>query len=254
MAEKIWQGSVCWRGTVGLIKPNHRPGSTEDLIRLLPEGIGVIPLHLDIRNGTREQFTSSIPDYEQKVAFLAELGADQIHPAGAPPFFLLGYQGEVDLLAGWERKYGVPVFTNGTTQVNALHAFGAKKMLGFSYFRGEMNRTFADYFRGAGFDVADMLGYDVDFDKVQTLSSREVYRWIKHEFMKHRNVDAIYMLGPAWPTLDIIDTLEQDLGVPVVHHITAQSWEIQRRLQVKQPYQNVGRLLRELPAVPGEAD
>jgi maleate isomerase len=250
MSEKIWEGNVCWRGTVGLIKPTYRPGSTEDLIRLLPQGIGVIPLHLDLRTGTREQFTSSIPEYEEKVAMLAELGAELVHPAGAPPFFLLGYHGEVELLAGWEKKYGVPVFTNGTTQVNALHAFGAKRMIGFSYFRGEMNRTFADYFREAGFDVADMLGLDIDFDKVQTVASREVYRWIKQEFRKHKGIEAVYMLGPGWLTLDIIDTLEQDLEVPVVHHITAQSWEIQRRLMVRQPFQGFGRLLREMPPMP----
>jgi maleate isomerase len=251
MAEtSTWKGSACWRGTVGLIKPNFRPGSTEDLIRLLPKGVGVIPVHLDMRQGTRQQFESSIPEYERYAAFLAELGADLIHPAGAPPFFLLGYEGEVRLLDSWERKYGVPVFTNGTTQVNALKAFGAKRMLGFSYFRGEMNKTFGDYFRQAGFDVADMQGYDVDFDKVQTLGSHAVYSWIKHHFRQHRGIEAIYMLGPAWDTLDIIDLIERDMGVPVVHHLPAQSWEIQRRLLVNEPMQGVGRLLGEMPQLP----
>lgn len=250
MSEKPWGGNVCWRGTVGVIKPTYRPTSIEDLIRLLPQGIGVIPTQLDLRTGTREQFTSSIPDYEAKVAMLAGLGAELIHPAGAPPFFLLGYRGESELLARWEEKYGVPVFSNGTTQINALNAFGAKRMIGFSYFRGEMNRTFADYFREAGFDVADMLGYDVDFDKVQTVASREVYSWIKKAFRQHKGIDAIYMLGPGWHTLDIIDLLEQDLGVPVVHHIPAQSWEIQRRLLVRQPQDGFGRLLREMPRLP----
>ena len=33
-----------WRGVGGDIKPTHRPGSLEEFIKLLPEGIGVIPL------------------------------------------------------------------------------------------------------------------------------------------------------------------------------------------------------------------
>ena len=33
-----------WRGVVGCVKPTHRPGSLEEFIRLLPEGIGVVPL------------------------------------------------------------------------------------------------------------------------------------------------------------------------------------------------------------------
>ena len=97
--------TTCWRGTVGLIKPNFRPGSTEDLIRMLPDGIGVIPLHLELDKGTRGQFENAIPAYEKRVAKLAELEADIIHPAGSPPFQVLGYRGELELMKKWEKKY-----------------------------------------------------------------------------------------------------------------------------------------------------
>ena len=55
------------------------------------------------------------------------------------------------------------------------------------------------------------------------------------------------MLGPAWGALDMIEKLEQDLGVPVVHAIPAQSWDIQRHLHVRQPVAGFGRLAAELP-------
>jgi len=237
----------CWRGTVGLIKPNYRPGSTEDLIRMLPEGIGVIPLHIDIDKGSRKQFEASIPDYEKMVAKLAELEADIIHPAGSPPFQILGYRGEQALMKRWEKKYKRPVFTNGMTQVNAFRAFKARRIVGASYFPAELNRSFAQYFRQAGIEVLAMQGVDVPFDKVQTLASTEVYRFIKKMFLAHRKAQAIYILGPAWRTLDIIEPLEGDLGVPVVHHLPAQAWEIQKRLNVRAPAQGLGRLLREMP-------
>ena len=236
-----------WRGTVGIIKPTLRPGSIEDLIRILPDGIGMVLTHIDIRTGTRSEFEQVIPHYEAKVAELALADVDIIHPAGAPPFFLLGYQGEQDLLQRWSAKYGKPVFTNGTTQVNALHAFGAKSFVGASYFPGDINMAYAEYFRQAGFDVRDMQGMDVAFDRVQTLSSREVYKFIRAMFLKHPDVDAIYMLGSGWKTMDIIEMMEDDFGVPVVHHIPAQSWEIQKRLHVRQKVKGYGRLLAEMP-------
>lgn len=237
----------CWRGTVGLIKPNFRPGSTEDLIRLLPQGIGVIPLHINLNKGTRTQFEGSLPAYEEKVAELVEHGADIIHPAGSPPFQILGYKGELALMRQWERKYKRPIFTNGMTQVNALNALKAKRIVGASYFPAEMNKSFGKYFEQAGFDVLEMEGMDIEFDKVQTLAGTEIYAFVKVLFLKHQKVDAIYLLGPAWPTLGIIETLEQDTGVPVVQHITAQSWEIQKRLHVRQPFNGYGRLMREMP-------
>ena len=240
----------CWRGTVGLIKPNYRPGSTEDLIRMLPEGVGVVPVHIDIDQGTRKQFEASIPDYEKWVAKLADLGVDIIHPAGSPPFQILGYDGEQKLIQGWETKYKRPVFTNGQNQVNAFRALNVKRIVGTSYFPAALNKAFADYFVQAGFDVLAMEGVDIEFGKVQTLSGTEIYRHVKKLCIANPTVEAIYILGPAWRTLDIIEPLERDLGVPVVHHLPAQAWEVMKRLRVNEPKDGLGRLLREMPPLP----
>jgi maleate cis-trans isomerase len=91
-----------------------------------------------------------------------------------------------------------------------------------------------------------MVGLDVDFQKVQEFSSQQIYRWIKRHFMKNRTAQAIYMLGPAWRTLDIIEPLERDCGVPVVHAVPAQCWDTQRHLNVCEPVQGFGRLLAEM--------
>ena len=45
-----------WRGIIGIIKPTMRPGGLEDMIRILPEGIGVIPLFNNITRGDRTEF------------------------------------------------------------------------------------------------------------------------------------------------------------------------------------------------------
>jgi maleate isomerase len=82
---------------------------------------------------------------------------------------------------------------------------------------------------------------------VQTLSGTEVYRFIKKMFLANRGAEGIYILGPAWRTLDIIEMLEQDLGVPVIHAIPAQCWDIQRHLNVRQPIKGFGRLIAEMP-------
>jgi len=67
-----------WRGVVGDIKPTHRPGSLEEFIKLLPDGIGVIPLTVGISSGTEQEFHAVLADYQQKAAQLAELRVDLI--------------------------------------------------------------------------------------------------------------------------------------------------------------------------------
>jgi maleate cis-trans isomerase len=235
-----------WRGLVGVIKPTMRPGSLEELIRMLPEGIGVLPLFLDIKQGTTEEFKRSTAPFEPLVARLAEQGCDLIHPEGAPPFMLLGRKGEAELLEAWEKRYGVPLFTSGTNHVRALRALKVRTFVGATYFVGDIDKLFAAYFIEAGFEVLAMEGLPVAFDKVGQLSPHDVYAHIKRMFLKHRDAEAIYMLGSGWRVLPVIELLEQDLGVPVVHPVAARCWEIQRRLTIRQPVSGYGRLLAEM--------
>jgi maleate isomerase len=81
---------------------------------------------------------------------------------------------------------------------------------------------------------------------VQELSGEQVYAHIKRNFLK-KGADVIYMLGSGWRTLDIVQTLERDLGVPVVHPVTARVWEFQKRLHVREPVAGYGHLLEALP-------
>ena len=141
-----------WRGMVGTVKPTKGSGSLEELIRMLPDGIGVIPLFNNIRHGTIGEFSGVLPSYEEKVAELAADKVDVIHPAGTPPFMLLGYRKEQELIAAWEKKYGVPIFTSGSNQVRALKALGVKKFVGIGY-DFEDTSIVDRYFTDAGFKV-----------------------------------------------------------------------------------------------------
>jgi maleate isomerase len=236
-----------WRGTVGMINPTMRPGVTEEVIRLLPEGIGLLPLFLDIRRGVADEFETVMPAYERNVALLAEHGCDLIHPVGAPPFMMLGRAAEARLVADWEQRYGTTIFTVAQNHVAALTALQARTLVGATYFSGPINDVFAKYLTDAGFAVRAMAGIEVPFDKVQDLSGEQVYAHIKRNFLKAGGTDAIYMLGSGWRTLSIIEMLEQDLQVPVVHPITARVWEIQKRLHVRQPIAGYGHMLQALP-------
>lgn len=235
-------------GTVGVIKPTYRPGSLEEFIRLLPEGIGVIPLFIDIRRGTPEEFASVLGAVEERVAKLAEIGVDLIHPEGAPPFMQLGVAGERELVRGWEERFHVPIVTASQTQTLAMRALGMRRIVGATYFTGEINDVFSRYFTEAGFDVMAMAGIDVPFDGVGHLRPRDVFDHTVRAFRASPGADGIYLLGSGWRVLGIVGDLERECRVPVLHAVTARVWAVQTRLGVREPRAGYGRLLAELPA------
>jgi maleate isomerase len=238
-----------WRGVVGIVHPTRRPGAVESLIRILPDGIGVSNLHLNVREGSKKEFQSAIDAYEKNVAEFAEDGVDLIHPMGAPPFMLLGFKGEARVIAGWEKKYKVPMFTSGQNHVRAMKALGIRKFIGASY-SAVQNKIVVDYMTEAGFEVASMEPIDVPFDQASHISPEMLYTHIKKLHRRSPKADGIYIQGSAWRVERVVELLEQDLGLPVVHANIARAWEVQKRLCVNQPLKGFGRLYAELPPLP----
>jgi maleate isomerase len=236
----------CWRGMVGIIKPTKGSSSLVELIKMLPDGIGVIPLFNNVRHGKIEEFQAAIPAYEEKIAELAQDKVDLIHPAGTPPFMLLGYDGERKIIETWEKQFGIPIFTSGTNQVAAMKALKIKKFVGIGY-DFEDTSIVARYFTDAGFEVLELEKLPGPWEEVGRLSAKDIYFQARKLFLRHRGAEGIYFQGGKLRILDIIEPLEQDLGVPVLHPGVAQCWEIQKRLRVRQPRTGYGQLLKQLP-------
>jgi maleate cis-trans isomerase len=237
-----------WRGFVGCIKPRAHDISLAQMIRLLPEGIGVAAVYLNLAEGTREELGNSYATYERNIAYLAAQRCDTIAIEGAPPFMILGPDGEAKMVDGWKEKYKTDMFTSSQNQVNVLRAMKIKKILGITAFGADMNKSYAKYFEDCGIGVLAMEGMQVDFRAIPDVPVEVIYGFIKKKFLEHPGAEGIYILGSGLDALGLVAVLESDLGVPVVQPIAARIWEIQRRLHVRQPIKGYGTLLETLPA------
>lgn len=239
-----------YRGVVGDIKPRPDGSSLVDMIRLLPDGIGVIPVFLNLQEGSRQEYGSAYDTYERHIAYLAAQKCNVIAIEGAPPFMLLGPAREAEMVDGWKRRYQTDMFTSSQNQVNAFRALKAKRILGITSGSGgpEMNQVYAKYFADTGFDVVAMEGMGVEFRSVPTVPPEMIGAFIKRTFAEHQGADAVYILGSSLEALPLIAPLERELGVPIVQAVAARIWEIQRRLNIREPIKGYGRLLETLPA------
>jgi maleate cis-trans isomerase len=233
---------------IGVIKPTTTSHSLDDLAALLPDDIEMIPEYMGFAYKTLDEFRASMPIYAEKVALVAEKGADLIHPEGAPPFMLQGLAAETDYVREWEARHKVPVFTTGTTQVAALKALGIQRFIGLTPFSGELADAFRQYFIDAGFQVL-FMGKPVEEEgDVYDLTTDQIRDRIIDAYRKvGGDSQALYILGSGWRVLDVIEEIEAALGVPVLHPVVVRCWYILTLLGRAEPIAGKGRLLATMP-------
>src|SRR3972149_7138516 len=237
-----------WRGTVGLVKPTYRAGSLERFIRLMPDGVGIIPRYVGVRSGTEREFQEALAIAEEGVAELAKLRVDLVVIQGVPPIMLRGFKFDAELVNTLQGKYGVAVLTATTTQIEALRALGMRSLVGVTYFKDDMNPKFAKFFEEGGFKVAAMRGcVNTDFSDLGKIPAEEIYFQAKKIFLDAGGGDCLYLLGAGWDCLPAIEPLERDLGTTVGTNVTADVWATQKRLHIRAPVKGYGRLLEEMP-------
>ena len=127
-----------------------------------------------------------------------------------------------------------------------MKALKIRKFVGIGYDFDD-TRIVAKYFTDAGFEVLELGKLPGPWEEVGRLSSKDIYYQAKRLFLRHPDAEGIYFQGGKLRILDIVEELEQDLGVPVIHPGVTQCWEIQKRLHVRVRRTGYGRLLSELP-------
>src|SRR5215471_18603766 len=237
------------RATVGCIKPRVDSKSVEELKPFLPADIRIVPVYLNLVEGTREEMQSTYPAYEQKIAALAAQHVDLITVEGAPPFLLAGPAAEKRMVDGWKTKYKTDMFTSSQNQVNVLNALKVKNVLGITSFGPDLNASYRKYFEDSGIRMVGMEGMDVPFGSISSTPQETIYNFITTKFREKRGADSIYILGSGMNALPLVARIEKDLGVPVVQPVAARAWEIQKRLHIHSPVKGYGKLLETLPGL-----
>src|SRR3989338_8312775 len=188
-----------WKGVVGLVKQTFRPGSLDRFIRLLPDGVCVVMRYVGVSAGTERVVQEALAIAEERVAERSKLKVDLILIQGLPPVMLKGFKFGAELIDALQKKYGVAVLTATRTQVDALKALKARRIVGVTYFKDDLNPQFAKFFEQGGFEVAAMKGcVNVPFSDLGKIPSEEIYARAKKIFIEAGGGGCLYLLGAGW--------------------------------------------------------
>ncbi|MGI0090784.1 MAG: maleate cis-trans isomerase family protein, partial [Nitrososphaerales archaeon] len=181
---------------------------------------------------------------------------DVIAQAGTPFIFLKGPAFEDETRDRLKKITSTPVIFMAESVVKALKHLGVKKPnVESTYYDDEFNSKYKAYLEFHGFEIPKISGIPEARNlhaggELNEFPTAEIYRQAKKLHHDSPDADGLVISGGGIMSLEILDALEKDLGVPVISSNQALYWYALDTLDIKEPIRGSGSLLESLAFSP----
>lgn len=143
----------------------------------------------------------------------------------------------------------IPAITTSMAVVAALKELEIRTVCVATPYHDDINQKEKEFFEAHGFKVLNIKGLSCNGPETADLSTKLVYTHAKGTFRPE--ADALFMSCTDMRSLDILQSLEYDLGKPVVSSNTATMWMMLKKVGIGESIGGFGRLLSE-PRINGK--
>jgi maleate cis-trans isomerase len=212
--------------------------------KLLPPGVKVAFGGLNLVGRTQADLEGRSDEIaRQALAFSRKFPLQGMIISGAP---LAVFNPGLDTAVA--QALGVPVATPLPSSAAALKALGARNLLVMTPFREDVNARLRIHLRDAGFNLVGFPPFeDPTPDAGTKITPSELLARVVAAFDASKGSDAIYFQGASLDPLQIIQQLEDRLGVPVIASSCAMLWCLLSRLGREYSVKGYGKLLASWP-------
>lgn len=155
--------------------------------------------------------------------------------------FLKTPDDDLEVAAALEQYTGIPSVTSSACIVQALRAFKVRRLSVASPYEPWLNEKLRTYLEAAGFEILAMKGLGT---QAHGSVSKEDVKALALEVWRPE-AQAVFISCSNFRTLDIIEAVEQETGVPVITSNQAAMWGTLRRSEDRTIVRGAGRLFQE---------
>ncbi|MET1101359.1 MAG: aspartate/glutamate racemase family protein [Pyrodictiaceae archaeon] len=233
-----------WRGRVGLIIPSSNTTMEPEFYSLMPVGVSVHTTRVPLREVTSEELIRMEEKAVEAAELLATADVDIIVYGCTTGSLVKGPGHDEEIARRLSKASGKPVLPTATAVIEALRALRAKRIALVTPYIDEVNEREIKFLEHHGVQVEELRSFRIKANiEIGKLEPYQVYRLAREV---RRDLDAVFISCTNLRTIEVIDALEKDLGLPVFSSNTATVWATLRRLGVREVGMAVGRLLKEL--------
>ena len=235
-----------WRARIGFLIPPGNPTIEQEMPEMAPPGVSVhfsrmvAPGEGGTHAGQEERNRAQIAHIDESAELLAKVKPDVMVLAHTASSYTLGRAAEIELVQRLQARFRTPFVTAFGSVVAALNVLGAKRIaLGAPYAEAMILKGKA-LLHEHGFEVVSHGGLQ-NVTNIFDETPERAYRLGRA--VDRPEAEAVFLSGLGMPTIPILETLEQDLGKPVISAASAMMWKALRTAGVRERVAGYGRLL-----------
>ncbi len=233
--------SNTWQHKLGMIVPSWNTVMEYETQRMAGGGISVHTQRISHTADTEENLMWMGTQVPAAAKLLAHAKVNVICYGCTAGGFIKGPQYDREMNSQIKAATGIPGTTSASAITDALSAVGAKRISVATAYEPWLNVKTQQYLEAAGFTVLAIEGFGtqahaaVTPDRVAALAKK----------VDHADAQAVFIGCSNLRTLEIIESLEQELGKPVVTSNQASMWSMLRLVGATAAIPGAGRLFRD---------
>ncbi|HYT54675.1 MAG TPA: hypothetical protein VEQ38_08180 [Verrucomicrobiae bacterium] len=233
-----------YRARIGYISPSIIELNAYDFYRIVPDGVGLIAVTCMVGGWKEEAYREALDRVEACSRELGRRFCDYVIHGGAPLVLAQGKGFETRLVEKIQKLTGVPCTTSIVAAMDAFRDLSITRLAAVVPYPPELNQKMISYLKDWGFEVASLVSLGTTFTESSVASVGDIYRAAKQAVKEAGNAQGIFIPCANFPVVDVIETIETDLGLPVIANITSQLHAAFKAIGMKEKISGYGQLMR----------
>jgi maleate cis-trans isomerase len=240
-----------WRARIGVLVPPGNPTVEPELYRMAPDGVSLHFARMQAppsagpagsAAGMEERSRAYREGIDAPAATLADVRPAVVVLAHTASSYALGFGRETPLVERISARSAAPALMAAHAALAALRHLGVTRLALGTPYPESISLQGKAYWEAAGFTL---VGYHRLDDVSDIYAETEERAYLLARRADSRDAEAVLLSGTGLPTVAMLETLERDLGKPVISSNQACLWRALRLAGVREPIAGYGRLLRE---------
>lgn len=236
-----------WRARIGYVYAAPGIVSLDEARRLVPDGCLLVGSSTLITAVSPEGFRGMADQADRVAHELAKARVDIVVQDGTAAALVPDLDVNALFVERFRKILDVPVILMMDAVLEALRFFSVERLVVASVWtEGDVSRL-NQYLTAKGYHVlgAETLGGISPYG-LHNLAPGVAYQLARRALSQHRSAEGIFICGGAVSSLEIVEKLEFDTGLPVVTSATAAFWAALRTLGIRDHFAGLGRLMGSL--------